>query len=116
MSDLELVRLQFALSRFGGERRHIGADGSQSFDVGVKHDGRDEAAGCAHRYTQVHHMIPGKNWNKSILMTAQKFGQRDFCFQTEKRWKNVCALSALCWHNSAATPLETNIQRSEWMQ
>lgn len=68
MSYLELVRLQFAVSRFGSESRHIGADGSQSFGVGVKHDGRDEAVGCAHCYTQVHHMIPAKiRLNKSIL-------------------------------------------------
>ena len=57
---LELVWLQFAFSRFGSESRHIGADGSQSFGVGVEDYGCDEAVGCAHCYTHVHHMIPGK--------------------------------------------------------
>lgn len=57
---LELVRLQFAFSRSGSERRHISADGCQSFGVCVKHYGCDEAAGCAHCYAQVHHVIPGR--------------------------------------------------------
>lgn len=58
---LELVRLQFAVSCFASESRHIWADGGQSFDVGVKHYGRDEATGCAHGHTHIHHVIPGKH-------------------------------------------------------
>lgn len=65
---LELVWLQFALSGFGGEGWHVVADGGQSFGVGVEHDGRDQAVGCAHCHTHVHHMIPG-GW-KSTLMPA----------------------------------------------
>lgn len=59
MLYLELMRLQFAISCFGSESRDVGADGGESFDVGVEDYGRDEAAGCAHSYTQVHHVIPG---------------------------------------------------------
>lgn len=57
---LELMRLQFALSRFGSKSRHIGADGNQSFGVGIKNYGCDQTTGCAHCYTHVHHMVPGK--------------------------------------------------------
>jgi len=64
------VRLQFSSPRFGGERRHVGADGGQSFDVGVEDDGRDEAVGRAHRDAQVHHVVPGDS-------LSQRRGRRD---------------------------------------
>lgn len=57
-AHLELVRLQFAFSGSGGERRHVAADGGQSFGVSVEHDGCDQAVGCAHCHTHVHHMVP----------------------------------------------------------
>lgn len=58
-AHLELVRLQFALSRSGGERRHVTADGSQAFGVSVEHDGGDKAVGGAHCHAHVHHVVPG---------------------------------------------------------
>lgn len=61
MTYLELMWLQFAISGFGSQGRYIGADGCQSFGVGVKHYGRDQAVGCTHCYTHVHHMISGKS-------------------------------------------------------
>ena len=74
---LELVWLQFAFSRFGSKGRNIGADGGQSFGVGIKHDGCDQTVGCAHCYTDVHHMVPGdKKINRYKLWN--KFGQCDF--------------------------------------
>lgn len=57
-SYLELMRLQFAIPCFGGEGRHVGADGGESFGVRVEHDGRDETVGRAHCHTQVHHVVP----------------------------------------------------------
>lgn len=67
MVHLELVRLQFALPGFASKSRNIRADGSEAFDVGVEHDGRDETVGCAHCHAHIHHVIPGGN-NQSILM------------------------------------------------
>lgn len=58
---LEFMRLQFAVPGFGSESRHIGADASQAFCVGVKHYGCDETVGCAHCDAHVHHMVPGGN-------------------------------------------------------
>lgn len=52
------MRLQFAVPRSGGERRHVAADGGQSFGVSVEHDGGDEAVGRAHGDAHVHHVVP----------------------------------------------------------
>lgn len=68
-AHLELVRLQFALSCSGGERRHVAADGGQSFGVSVEHDGGDEAVGGAHCHTHVHHVVP--EGGKSTIMLGQ---------------------------------------------
>lgn len=57
---LEFVRLQLAFSCFGSEGRYIGANGDQSFGVSVKHYGCDQAVGCTHCHTDIHHMIPAK--------------------------------------------------------
>lgn len=58
---LELVRLQFAFSCFGGQSWDIRADGWESFGVGIKHDRRNEAIGCTNGYAHVDHMVPGEN-------------------------------------------------------
>lgn len=94
VSYLELMWLQFAVSCFGSECRHVGADGCQSFGVGVKHYGRDETVGCAHCYAQVHHMIPGK------IQTSQYWRQH-------KHLVNVISNR----HNSAAPLLETYLTK-----
>lgn len=75
MMYLELMWLQFAISGFGSQGGYIGADGCQSFGVGVKYYGRDQAVGCTHCYAHVHHMISEKK--KKKVSTAQRSRQED---------------------------------------
>lgn len=102
---LELVWLQFSFSCFGSKSWHIGADGSQSFSVGIKNYGRYQTIGCAHCYTYIHHMIPARIKIKQNRW-AQKCGQCDSVYK-HRRVEKVSVL----WVPSTGTIMQLHFKR-----
>ena len=67
-AHLELVGLEFAVARLGGQRAHVLADGGKTLTLGVEDDRRDQALVRAHRHAHVHRLVPLRKKRKTMSL------------------------------------------------